>query len=232
MNRKILIGCFAGALIYSASLGAATLIEFVDSEGETSKMWIEGAKMRMDHSDGYALTDWEKRKMYYVSTEEGMVMDMSSFLAARPSTGKARKPVNADVKKMGSGPEIAGYKTTHYKVSVESRHCMDVFLSVKAMKDMASKDVMKWMQDMANTGMEETDTQWSNPCDNADQGIDYVKLGFPMRTVHVDNGQTDEVTAIVLNASQPKGGFDLPEGMKVMDMGQMMQQMQGAEPRQ
>jgi len=232
MKNKILIGWFASALIYSASLGAATLIEFLDSEGETSKMWIDGAKMRMDTSEGYSLTDWKMRKMYFVSTEEGMVMDMSSFLATTPAKGETRKSVTADAKKMGSGPEVAGYKTIHYKISVEGQHCMDVFLSARAMEDLAAKEVMQWMQELANMGMEEEATRWSDPCDDADQGMDYVKLGFPMRTIQVDDGQTDEVTAIVLNASLPEGGFDLPKGMQVMDMGQMMQYMQGTEPEQ
>ena len=232
MNKKILVAWIVGSSFFSASLSAATLIEMKESDGSTVKMWVEGSKMRVDSDEGYAITDMEKRKMYYISPAEGTVMDMSSILAPQSPVAETGEQMKVDVKKMGAGPDIAGYSTQHYKVSVQGDHCKDIFLSTKAMDDMASKDIIKYMQDMSDTGIEEMEAQWSSPCDHADQGIDYVKLGFPMRTVDIENNSVEEVKSIQLNAMIPAGGFELPKGMQIIDMGQMMDMMRQMQPPQ
>lgn len=231
MEKRIVFGCIVGALMYSVSVGAATLIEFTDSDGEAVKMWIEGTKMRMDTEEGYALTDWDARTMYFVNMEEGMVMDLSAFLSMQPTSGKGAKPTKAVVEKVGNGPEIVGYSTVHYRISVDGDHCQDIFASAKAMRDLESKDLIERMQSMANSSMDEMDDEWSAACDHADQGVDFTELGFPMRTVDIESGLVDEVTAIELDAGSPEGGFGLPQGMQIMDLGQMMMpHMPGEQP--
>jgi hypothetical protein len=140
--------------------------------------------------------------------------------------------VKVDVKKVGAGPEIAGYSTVHYTISAQDIICQDVYVSTKAMKDIASKNIMKYMQEMSETDMEETGNASRTPCDYADQGVDYVELGFPMRTMYIERNQAYEVTAIQLHATLPAGGFELPEGMQIMDMGQMMDMIRGMQPPQ
>ena len=100
------------------------------------------------------------------------------------------------------------------------------------MKDMGSKEIMKRMEKFADSDMGDMGDEWSTPCDRAESDIDYIEVGFPLRTVYIDSGEVDEVRRIVLDADLPEGGFTLPEGMKVMDMGQMMQQMQQGRPQQ
>ena len=46
MNWRMVYFGLAGTMLYSAGLHAATLIEHVESEGETMKIWFQGAKMR------------------------------------------------------------------------------------------------------------------------------------------------------------------------------------------
>jgi hypothetical protein len=225
MNWRMVYFGLAGTMMCSASLQAATLIEYVESEGETMKIWFQGAKMRMEAEGAYVLMDWESKKMYVVSPEEGMAMDMSHVMAAQPKGGGGDGKPKAVVSKVGDGPEIAGYDTVHYTISVEGEHCQDIYASKKAYKDLNAEDLFDRIQRLSDTDMEGMD-QWSTPCDYADQGLDFAELGFPMRTEYVQRGGSDEVQRIVLDADQPDGGFDVPAGLEVMDMSQMMQYMQ------
>jgi len=224
MNWRMVYIGLAGTMLYSAGLHAATLIEHVESEGETMKIWFQGAKMRTESEGGYMLMDWETNKVYLISPEEGMAMDMSHIMAAQPKSGENSRP-KAVISKVGDGPEIAGYDTVHYKISVEGEHCQNIYASKKAYKDLNAEDLFDRMQKLADADMEGMD-QWSTPCDYADQGLDFAELGFPLRTEYVESGEWDEVRKIVPDAGEPEGGFDVPAGLEVMDMSEMMQYMQ------
>jgi hypothetical protein len=226
MNWRMVYFGLAGTMMCTAGLQAATLIEHVESEGGTMKIWFQGAKMRMDTEEGaYMLMDWETNKMYIVSPEEGMAMDMSHIMAAKSKGGGGDSKPKAEVSKVGDGPEIAGYDTVHYRITVEGTHCQDIYASKKAYKDLDADDLFERMQKLSDTDMEGMD-EWSTSCDYADQGLDFAELGFPMRTEYVESGGWDEVKNIVPDAGQPDGGFDVPAGLEVMDMSQMMQYMQ------
>ena len=224
MNWRMVYLGLAGTMMCSAGLQAATLME-MESEGETMKIWFQGAKMRMEAEGAYMLMDWEANKMYMVSPEEGMAMDMSHIMAAQPKGGvdSGPRPV---VSKVGGGPEIAGYDTVHYKISVEGEHCQDIYVSKKAYKDLDAEDLFDRIQKLSDTDMEEMAEWGGGPCDYAEKGLDLAELGFPMRTEYVESGGFDEVRRIVPDAGQPDGGFDVPAGLEVMDMSQMMQYMQ------
>ena len=224
MNWRTVYFGLAGTMVCSAGLQAATLIEYVESEGETMKIWFQGAKMRMEAEGAYMLMDWEAKKMYIVSPEEGMAMDMSHIFAAQP-TGEGGSGPEAVVSKVGDGPEIAGYDTVHYKISVEGEHCQDIYASKKAYKDLDAEDLFDRIQKLSDSDMEGMD-EWSTPCDYAEQGLDFAELGFPMRTEYAESGAFEEVKRIVPDAGQPDGGFDVPAGLEIMDMSQMMQYMQ------
>jgi hypothetical protein len=229
MKSRVLFASFLGALAYSATLSAATLMEFVDSDGETGKMWVEGAKVRSHDEGGYVIMDWEARTAYMVNTAQGMAMDMSFMLAAKPGADNPKRSIDGvSVDKAGDGPTIAGYDTVHYTVSVDGELCEDIFVSKKAMRDIGSADFFDRMQSMGEDEDDEMDYGPSNPCDVADRAIDFTKLGFPMRTVNAESGEANEVTRIELDAALPEGGFEVPAGMQIIDMSQMMQMHQNA----
>ena len=97
----------------------------------------------------------------------------------------------------------------HYKISVEGEHCQDIYVSKKAYKDLDAEDLFDRIQKLSDTDMEEMAEWGGGPCDYAEKGLDLAELGFPMRTEYVESG-----------------GFDVPAGLEVMDMSQMMQYMQ------
>lgn len=225
MNWRMVYFGVAGTMMWSAGLHAATLLEYKESEGETMRIWFQGAKMRMESEGGYMLMDWDASKMYVVSLEEGIAMDMSHVMGAQPKGGAGGNMPEAVATKVGGGPEIAGYDTVHYKISVEGEHCQDIYVSRKAYKDLKAERLFDRIQKLADADMEEMN-QWSTPCDYADRGLDFAEIGFPMRTEYADSGESEEVRRIVPDAGQPEGGFDVPAGLEVMDMSQMMQFMQ------
>ena len=224
MNWRMVCFGLVGMMMCSAGLQAATLME-MESDGETMTIWFQGAKMRMESEGGYVLMDWEANKMYIVSPEEGMAMDMSYVMAAQPKGDKGDSGPKAVVTKVGNGPEIAGYETVHYTISVEGEHCEDIYTSKKAYKDLDAEDLFDRIQKLGDTDMDEMD-EWGSPCDYAETSLDFADLGFPMRTEYAESGEFEEVARIVPDAGQPDGGFDVPAGLEIMDMSQMMQYMQ------
>lgn len=223
MKSKILIAGFVGALAYSATLNAATLIEMAD-DGEVMKMWLEGTKLRQDAEGGYVIMDWDAGKWYFVNLDGGMVIDLSHMLSAKSGTGGPGQGVDgASVDKVGGGPTIAGYDTVHYEISIDGEPCQDIFVSTKAMRDIGSNDVFERLQSMDQDDDEDMDFGYGSPCDQADQAYDLSKLGFPMRIEETESGEVFEVRRIEVDAKLPDGGFELPAGMQIMDMSQMMQ---------
>ncbi len=226
MNRRIVIVGAAGMLMYSATLSAATLIEMVNG-GTASTMWLEGAKLRQDTEGGYVLMDWDARTVYMVNTAEGMAIDVSHMLAAKPGADNSKRGVDgASVDKVGDGPKIAGYDTVHYEISIHGEPCQDIFVSKKAMRDVGAADIFDRLQSMDQDDDDDMDYGYGNPCDEADQAYDLSKIGFPLRIEEMESGEVFEVRRIEVDAKLPDGGFALPAGLQIMDMSQLMQMYQ------
>lgn len=222
MNTR-LGACLASAILCQcATAWAATLIEERDSES-TVLMYIEKGKMRTETpgESGYALLDLRGRKMFMIDPAEKNVVDMSSMMFPQ-ETGQApavRGAANPALEKIGSGPEIAGYKTEHYVLTANGRKCQELFTSKEAFADSGWadlwNDVGESMKDMAAAEEDADD------CDVAEaELIDPAEIGWPLKTIQAD-GETTEVVRIERDAVVPPGGFEIPAGYTVISMQEM-----------
>ena len=226
---KTIVRCTAFGLlcVVQFPLSAATLIESMAAEGGGQRMWVEGSRMRSEGGEGseYALVDLETRKMYVVSPEQGQVLDMSG--AFQTPLGQGAEPAlpDVDVARQGSGPEIAGYETEHYVISAGGGRCGEVFTSKKALADTGMGEMITMMGDLNSAMSMSMDQTSADPCDLADDVVDYREIGLPLKTLGADGQQEELVTRIELGAEVPPGGFDVPSAYPVTDFAQMMQQM-------
>lgn len=210
-------------LALASTASAATLIES-RADQNTMKMWIEGPHSRMDmpEQDGYILIDAKQKKMYIISDKERTVMDMSSNFKSQFDKSKS-DDIDIKLVKKGSGPTIAGYQTMHYALSANGKHCADQYISLKVLRDPNLKEYARHATGMSNNSPTRA---LMDACTLASISAAerFKQIGFPLRTVNA-NGGTHEVTRIQKNVSPGPNAFDLPKDYKIVDMGQIMQQI-------
>jgi hypothetical protein len=217
---------------------AGTLIESTDNVGNNVTVLIGDEMARVDSSDldGYMVVDMSRQKIYVVSNDEQVVIDLSSSAHSdsvpdKPPAAGPERPVATYVDE-GTGPEIAGYATRHYKVMVGGMLCFDEFLSKKMIQN---PGVHKFIEVMAkqsqaqeNEGMIEYFAA-DNPCESAEDVMDqqHLSLGLPLRTLDDQGVAIYEITQITLNAAAPAASFKFPDNFPLISRDEMMQRMIG-----
>ena len=236
MNNQCLISLALVMAMSSWSVVAGTLINSTDNVGNNVSVLIDNKMARVDSSDleGYMVINMATQKLYVVSHDEHVVIDLSSTTDnnSRPDSTFARKverPATTFVDQ-GSGPEIAGYATRHYKVMVGDKRCFDEFLSKKLI---SFPEVHKFIEVMAkqsqareNEGMVEYFTA-DNPCESAEDVMDqkHLSLGLPLRTLDDQGVVIYEVTRIALDAESSADTFSFPKDYPLVSKNEMMQRM-------
>jgi len=221
MNRLTLMACVFLPTFIASEVWAASMIESQQEEG-IQQMYVDGSRMliRDPSGDGFMLMDIANMKSYAVNHGNKTAIDMSETLFGAVKAGKAVAPpkVDARLEKVGDGPEIAGYATTHYVLYANGYKCSDMWTSVKALKDSGWDEL--WSSHgkaMMALGMEAD----PHPCDAAnDQAFRPNEHGMPLKEVD-RNCESDLVRRIERNAEIDRAAFEVPEGYKIIKMPMM-----------
>lgn len=215
--RSVVISLVAAFMPLSAV--AVTLIEST-TEGEMSKLWVEGTRARIESPDqpGYVLIDLGKGTMLVVNPQEKQIVDLSGQLH-RTSDRKVAGP-NVRLVKKGNGPRIAGYETQHYHLMADDQVCQDLYMSRKAYQDAKLEAYGK-----AFASYIMLPPFVDDPCDYATLSLDrfLAEGGLPMRVVE-DGEVVDEIVRITTNAALPAGGFEPPAGYERVSMDAVMKE--------
>jgi len=230
MKSILKLLCIIGVLAVQQAAVAAVLIESKQGDGSIDKVYIKGAQVRIDSSvePGYVLINTDKGTMHAVNHNEKQIMDIGEAISQNKQTMPNKNKYNIKFTRKGSGPTIAGYSTTHYVVMVNGQKCSDEYTSKKMMNDLGVEKTFKKLMAMFKDLVPDMSGMMNqDPCMAAEQQIseNYMKHGFPMRSVNKDGSLETEVVRIKKKASVPAGGFDFPKGYKMVDMSQMMQGM-------
>ncbi len=225
---------FFSMLLFQQLVVAATMIEIKQGDGAIEKIFIDGMKIRIDspNEPGYVVIDGDKETMHVVSHENKQVIDMSNMIN-RNKSGKQSK-LNVKFVSKGSGPKIAGYPTKHYTIMVNGKKCSDEFMSKEILKDMGVQKTIEKMSilfsGMGPPGMDMMSGM--DACMRAETkiGAEYIKYGYPMRSLDANGTLESEVIKLSRNVEPPAGGFNFPKDYKVVNMGQMMQGILGMQP--
>ena len=156
-----------------------------------------------------------------------MVMDMSDTLKNSPG---ADSGVKVNISKQGSGPRVAGYKTTRYSYSANSKNCGTLFTSADAMEDAGMSEIFEMMERMSSQAeaMMSSFNQNVDPCArSSSQLTNRLKdIGAPLRVIDAKGTVVSEVMRIDRKAKLPANAFTIPADYQVQNTHKMMQDAQ------
>ena len=207
---------------------AATLIE-IKGSGEITRIYQEGpmSRMEMPGERGYMVIDSAQQTMHMVMPAQRMVMDMSDTLKNAPGAGADS---GVKISKQGSGPRVAGYKTTRYSYSANSKNCGTLFTSPDAMEDAGMSEVFEMMERMSSQAetMMSAFNQNADPCaSSSSQLTERLKdIGTPLRFMDTKGAVVSEVMRIDRKAKLPANAFTIPADYQVQNTHKMMQEVQ------
>lgn len=230
MKPVISLAAAVALLGQATALSAATVVESTGPRGHASIMKIEGQAIRMEmpgRPGGYLLMLLDQDKRYSVNEKQKMAMDVSKppempTPPNRPAQPE-RKQVQAELKEIGKGPDIAGYPTVHYQVLADGHACTDEYISPKALE---LPDLKNFAEKQPARPKPPMPFMPQDPCTQAGfRLLDEVKTkGMVMRSVS-QGKVVHEVTAIQTGVKVDPAQFTLPEGYQVMTPQDMMRQM-------
>jgi len=205
-------------IFVAGNLWAVSLVETRSEEG-SERMYIDGYRMLMKDQagEGSMVIDIRQQKSYAINHGNKTAIDMSETLFGAMKAGGARElpKVDAKLEKIGDGPEIAGYATTHYVLYADGQKCADLWTSREAFKD-SGWDVL-WAEygDAMKALAVQAD---AHPCDLADmQAFQPDKHGMPLKEID-RNCETNVVQRIERDVDFDRNAFDIPADYKVIAM--------------
>lgn len=217
----------------STALADVTLV-VKDFGGQTSTINSDGRKARIETAQmpGYAIVDFGKGELLAVDPQRQEIVRMS-LVGEEAATADATLDVN--LAKKGDGPKIAGYPTRKFKITANGEKCGTVYASKKLLENSSIKamfESMRAMQKMVG-GMSARFRGSMPVCQRANLALADAmdSSGAPMKVVDAGGRLISEVVSVDTNSKVPGGYYQVPAGMKIVSMEQMMnqatQQMQG-----
>lgn len=211
----------AALCLLSANLYAATLIESKTAEG-MQRMWVEGARARVQNEagmEGYILVDFSKRELLFVNDREQTIVAMGSQLS-----DKAPPEVDgASLTKVGPGPEVAGFQTTHYRLEMNGEVCSDSYVSEVVIEKADLEELAEAASDIYSPPAPRNGI---DPCTRAEAAFEpkLIEKGFVLRSIK-DGKVRREVTSVQTGVELPPGGLEPPKSYERLDLAEMQRRM-------
>ncbi len=225
----------AATLLILPVAAADVTIESASADGTLGRVLISGDKARVEtgRQDFWLLLDLAAGSILAVNDADRIAMDMRSPIPQRREHGDMKldaPPLGIRLERRGDGPTIAGYRTGHYRVSVEGRHCYDEYLAPDALADDGIRRFVAAMSQGSDNEAQRVLIQLTAPdrlCEAADDLIDdhYPLSGIPMRTLDADGRMVQEITRISFDGTHAPALFELPAGYPVLTRAEVMQRM-------
>lgn len=226
------IVCFLFFVGLSGTALGGTLVDFRDRSGADSQFLSDGKMGRLNLAAGktYIILDFANQGMRGVLPERREVLDMSGEIPSLGFGGPAPSKTALTVEPEGEGPEVAGYETQQYKLSVNGEFCGTVFASTDAMQDTGLDQMFSALQRVAErtsktmAGLQSAMT----PCQRGKTNtFDHIaRIGAPLRSLD-EKGKVDvEVTRIQTDFDLPPDTFDIPSEYKVVTVADKMKEVQ------
>lgn len=226
-------------LCFPPVMHAGILIESVNGDGDKGKVMIDGMRARIDSGDlgGYMLVNLESGQIYAVDHSERVIMELTPEKPsdkAHPGL-KHGKPPQIKLTDAGKGPDILGYATQRYRVSINGLHCFDEYLSAQLLEH---AELKHFVETLARATRAESNTaigmpfDASAPCESANELVDdyYPRYGIPLRTVDSNGLVSHEVKRIDTNAEFLPGTFIVPPNYESVTREEMARRLASPSP--
>lgn len=232
MKKTILLFTLLVTSFITNALNAAVLIQSRDGNNQTTSIFIEDNKARieMPNREGYVVMDVANKTMKAVIHRHRSIMDMSDFLKNNTNSSPTRY-IDTYTKTMGLGPTIVGYETEQYGLYANDNYCGSLYVSVEAMRDMGVKkfarlfiDMQKNMQAKISQLTGGMDVMTEDPCTvaKAKASLKLRDLGFPLKSID----QNKRLESVIINVNKkarlPANAFLIPADYNVTNPSKIM----------
>ncbi len=230
---QVLMLLFLSTSLVKAATG--TIVEIEDEDG-VSTIMTDGDYARMNSIDSeYVIVNLKTNQVKFVSPDEEEVMMVDTDTMPGGSEAPA---IKVQLKKLGSGPKIAGYDTEKFSYSVKNKQCGVIYGSVDAAKAVGIKELLSAMTALTekSRSMMGGFIGMMDDCEQAEMNLtDYVKTtGVPMR-IEENGNLVSEIKSIKVSADLPKNAFVIPASYKTITMqdkiSEVQKQMQPYQPQ-
>jgi hypothetical protein len=208
-------------------------VKFRDVTGNTSTMRSNGQKVRINGGQmpGHVIIDNASGEFFVVDKKR------NEIIRATPAEIGGSEPDDdlvVSLKARGSGEKIAGYRTGRFDLIANGVQCGTVFGSSELMKVKELRRMFEAMRGMHRLSSSMTAGMRGllSECQRASTRLaDLVDTsGFVLRVIDDKGNLQFEVESVRTDKKVAEDHYELPQGMKVVDMnekmGQAMQQGQ------
>jgi hypothetical protein len=203
-------------------------VKYQDVTGAANTMHSNGQKVRIDGGQmpGYMLVDSSSGEFFMVDGKRKEIIRVSTEeVDATVEVGA----LNVSLKPRGGGEKIAGYATDRFDLIANGQLCGTLYGSSELMKKRDMQHLFKAIQGIHKIarGMIAGMAPMLTPCQRANGHMaDLVGTsGFVMRVIDDQGKQIFEVISVETNKDLDPDYYELPSGMKVVDMNEKMKEV-------
>lgn len=223
--KKLLI--IALALVFFTSAQADVLMTIKGDKGDTSTFSSNGLKARIEDRQmpGHVIIDYQSGEFFMVDPQRKEIM---RTLLPKGGVSVGSAAVSVRLEDRGGGQKIAGYATRRYEMIANGERCGMVYASNKLLQDKNVRAIFESMRSMQQFSRRMTSGMGTmmSLCQQASMQLADVieSSGAPMRVIDENGKLVSEVLAVDTNKKFPGNHYQLPAGMKVVDMSERMSQ--------
>lgn len=219
MKQKVPGLALLPMMFLAADLLAVSLVETGREEGQDTT-YVDGHRVLISGYEEASrmIMDLEKKKAYLVNSKNKSAMDLSEATwKALKEAGDRQPPpkVDARLEKVGAGPEIAGYATTHYVIYVDGGKCAEKWTSTEALEDSGFDEIWAAHGDFLSAASIDAD---AHPCEVAEYQV-FRDDRYGMALKEIDhNCETNEVLRIERDVDVDRSLFEIPPDYQIVKM--------------
>jgi len=224
MNR--LVFTLIALLLGNAAI-ADVQFEIRDFSGPTSTVSSNGDRSRIDNAGmpGFAIVDHSSGEFLIVDTERKEILATNLGNGGVVVGGES---ISVSLEDMGGGQKIAGYATRKFRFLANGENCGTIYGSRKLIQNdrvRAMLDAMRGMQTISRR-MTAGLSSVLPLCQRASMHLSGIvdSAGMPMRVLDAGGKALSEIVAVDTDKSLPADFYQLPAGMKRVDMNARMNQ--------
>ncbi len=211
------------ALLFSAGAVADLQFRMKDVTGG-STVSSNGQKARIDASGtpGFVIIDYASGEIFMIDPGRNEILHTNVS-----GSGEVEQDIGVRLKDKGGGQKIAGYDTRKYELMAGGRQCGTVYASEKLFEYAGVRGMYESMRNLqrATRSMMGGMSSMLTDCQRAGMQMSEVmeSAGAPMKILDENGRLISEVLSVDTAKPLPADYYDLPTGMKMVDMREMAQ---------
>jgi hypothetical protein len=200
-------------------------ITFKDISGATSSMYSNGRKVRINggRMPGYLLVDSASGEFFMVEPQRKEIVRVDPGEIAGMAEVSA---LNVSLKSRGGGEKIAGYSTGRFDLIANGMACGTIYGSSELIRNSELRRMFAAMQGMHKLArvMVAGVSPMLTECQRASARLADLadSSGFVLRVIDDKGAQVFEVLSLDTDATVDQGEYELPQGMRLIDMNEKM----------